>query len=425
MFLIYDLIFLIIALIYLPVYLFKGKFHRGMIRRLGILPEDLKLNHPIWVHAVSVGEVNTIKRLLDKLRQAYPDKNFVISTVTQTGNIIAHSIAAEGDFVTYLPFDLSFIVKKAVRVINPCLFVIAETEIWPNLITCMHNNSVPIITVNARISDSSFKGYLLVKFLVKKILNQIDILSVQTQEDAGRLLRLGVDKDKIKVTGNMKFDAVGLSESSRDYRKLLGLKNNEIFFIAASTHPKEEEIIIEAYKKLRYEYKGLRLLVAPRHPERAKEIEGIIKKSGLSFIRFPGATFPKNDIYGSPVFILDTVGVLSGLYNAADIVFVGKSLIPGGGQNILEPAYFAKPVLFGPHMFNFRKISEMFINENAAIAVKNSYELKLKIKKLLDQPNLAKQVANRARELVLRNQGATSLSLELIKQLLGAKDKKR
>lgn len=425
----YDLIFFIAAIIYIPIYLFKKKFHRGFILRLGFLPRDLTLNRPIWIHAVSVGEAMAVRGLVEELRNIYPDKRFVISTVTPTGNKIAKSMASENDFVTYLPLDFSFIVKAVIDKINPGLFIIAETEIWPNLISYLYNKNIPIFVVNGRISDRSFGGYLAIKFLVRPILNKITFFCVQTQRDAERLIRLGVSGDKIRVTGNMKFDIkdyadfkkTRLPEQARDYtdyRLKLGLSSKEKLFIAASTHPGEEEIILGTYKELLNEFPFLRFLIAPRHPERALEIIKLIKKFDFESMRISvfnrQTAKPRNP---QTIFILDAVGQLMSFYAISDIVFVGGSLTKIGGHNILEPASLGKPIIFGPYMFNFKDIADLFLNNNACLSVPNKAELKQSIKELLNSPYKMEELGKKAKDLIVGNQGATRRNLELIKSL--------
>ncbi|MCX5714848.1 MAG: hypothetical protein NT033_08655 [Candidatus Omnitrophica bacterium] len=213
MFIIYDLVFLVISVFYLPVYLFRRKFHRSFFSRLGILPRHLDLGRPIWIHAVSVGEAIMVRPLLDKLRREFPDKRFVISTVTTTGNAIARGTAGEKDLVTYLPLDFSFIVDKVIDKINPSLFIIAETELWPNLISQLHKRNVPVVIVNGRISDASFRGYCAIRFLLGTFLNKVAGFLVQSESDQTRLLALGVKEDKVRVTGNMKFDHEKITRS--------------------------------------------------------------------------------------------------------------------------------------------------------------------------------------------------------------------
>lgn len=436
MFILYDLIFLVVAIICLPRYLFRRKFHRGFLRRLGILPKDLKLDRPIWIHAVSVGEVMAVRGLLEQLRVNYPAKSFVISTVTPTGNKIARGLAQPDDFITYLPLDFSFIVKNVIERINPEIFIIAETELWPNLVGYLYRKHIPVVLVNGRISDVSFKGYLAIKSLLRSIFNKVSLFCVQTSLDGERFSALGVPQNKIRVSGSMKFDVADLKKDTTDYtdkkstdctdyKQKLGLEENEKLLVAGSTHSGEEEIILRVYKELLDEFPDLRLLIAPRHPERAKELAKFVSSEGFSyaFISNLERTTPHplrqagQDAGRTTVFILDTIGQLLSFYSLADIVFVGGSLIRKGGHNILEPASLSKPILFGPHMFNFRDIAQLFLRNNAAILVRNKEELKEKIKYLLGNPRAMDELGKRAKALILENQGATLRNLETIKNL--------
>ncbi len=415
MFIIYNLIFLIFATIYFPIYLFKGKFHKGFSARLGKLPKNLNLDRPIWVHAVSVGEALAVRGLIEELRRLAPGKKIVISTVTPTGNKIAQGLAREGDLVTYLPLDFSWIVKGVIERIRPSVFVIVETEIWPNLIRVLHKKRIPIITVNGRISDKSFVGYSRIRFLLKPALKMINLFCVQSALDADRLALLGVADENIRVTGNMKFDNASF-KSAEDAVKLrgrLGITSEQKLFVCGSTHPKEEEIILEAYKKILSVFPKLRLLIAPRHPHRSREICQLVAKNNLSFALI--SKLPENP---SPqaVFVLDTIGQLRSLYAAADIVFIGGSLIKKGGQNILEPAAFGKPVIFGPHMFNFRDIAGLYLNHRAAILVKDAQELAAQTEKLLKNPAKAAAIGEAGKALILSQQGASAKNAQYIKE---------
>ena len=424
MWILYDFIFLIITLVHLPVYLLRRKIHPGFQMRLGILPNGLNLDRPIWIHAVSVGEVMTVKNLVRELRITYPDKKFFISTVTPTGNKIAKGITKETDFVSYFPLDLSFIVRSVVDKVKPSFFIIMETEIWPNLISCLYRKKIPVVLVNGRLSDRSFRGYRCIKFLLKSVLNKINLFCVQTRADAERLLRLGVSRDRIQITGNMKFDIKDYTDSKKDYtdyKLKLGLESNEKLFIAASTHPGEEKIILGVYKNLFKEFPDLRLLIAPRHPERATEIANLIKRFGFEAERM-GLLNPRTHEPTNPrtIFILDTVGELVYFYNIASIVFVGGSLIKKGGHNILEPASLGKPVIFGPYMFNFRDIASLFLENKACILAHNREELFLNIKDLLRNPGKGTELSQRAKAIILQNQGATTRNLECISNYISA-----
>lgn len=422
MFIIYDLAFLLVSIIYLPIYLFRRKFHSGFLTRLGFLPDNLELNRPIWIHAVSVGEAIVVRGLIEELRSIYPGKRFVISTVTATGNKIARGMAGEHDFVTYLPLDLSFIVKSVIDRINPQAFIIAETEIWPNLISYLARKRTPIITVNGRISDSSFRGYMAIKFLIKPILRRINIFCVQTERDKERTVCLGVDIEKIRVTGNMKFDAKDYASIKKDYteyRRRLGIAPADKILVAGSTHPGEEEVVLDAYQALRKDFSNLRLLIAPRHPERAQEISKIIETYGFEQERISQLSGNMGEpISKQAVFILDTIGELVSYYAISDIVFVGGSFVKIGGHNILEPAAMGKPVLFGPFMFNFRDIAGMFLKNKAAIRVNNLQELKANVADLLINPGKAQNVGLAAGELIIQNQGATLRNAKIITSCL-------
>jgi len=388
--------------------------------RLGILPKKLELGRPIWIHAVSVGEAMAIRGLLDELRVIYPDKRFVISTVTATGNKIGRSICRQTDFVTYLPLDFSFITGYIMDKIKPSLFIIAETEIWPNLISSLYRKNIPSVVVNGRISDRSFAGYRAIKFLLRPILNKINLFCVQTRRDAQRLISLGVSGAKIKITGNMKFDHqdYGGKKTANDidkYRILLGLSKADKLWVAGSTHPGEEEVVLSVYRELLNEFADLRLLIAPRHPARSQDIIKLSKRFRFTCLKVSLLNSPTHK-FTDPrsVFILDTVGELINFYAVADIVFVGGSLVKVGGHNILEPASFGKPVLFGPYMFNFRDIADLFISHKAAILTRNPEELRANIKHLLTNPLLISGFAKRAQELLLENKGATKRNAEYI-----------
>jgi 3-deoxy-D-manno-octulosonic-acid transferase len=420
MFIVYDLIFLVFSLIYLPIYLFRKKFHSGFLLRLGALPKDLSLDKPIWLHAVSVGEVMAIRGLLEELRKT-TDKKFVISTVTATGNKIAQGLAKSSDFVTYLPLDLSFIVRSVIDRINPSLFIVAETEIWPNLISYLYRKNIPIITVNGRISDASFKGYLSIKILLKSILEKVSLFCVQTERDAKRLICLGAASDKIRITGNMKFDTEDDKDKIRDvpdYRLKLGLDSQDKLLIAGSTHAGEEEIILDVYKDLRIDFPNLKLLIAPRHPQKSKDVAQIVSRLGLRSIFISSLPLKCPSCTTNPVFILDTLGQLPSFYAIADIVFVGGSLIKKGGHNILEPASVAKPILFGPYMFNFHDITDLFLSHKAAIMVHSQEDLKTNIEHLLGNPLQANELGQRARQLIMQNQGATLKNADYIRKII-------
>ncbi|MFY9402343.1 MAG: 3-deoxy-D-manno-octulosonic acid transferase [Candidatus Omnitrophota bacterium] len=414
--LLYDLVFILFIIINIPVYLFKGKFHCGFIRRFGVLPKGVEFHSPIWVHAVSVGEAVSARRLIEGLRKIYPEKQFVISTVTPTGNTIARSIAKEKDFVTYLPFDISCITNFVIKRVKPCIFIIIETELWPNLINSLHKNAVPVVVLNARISDASFKGYLALRKIIKPILKKVSIFCAQSKSDSLKLSTLGVVPAKIEVTGNMKFDQDISSYDSAIYRAELKLDKGDILLVAGSTHPKEEEVLLDVYKKLLKPFPYLRLLLAPRHPERSDNISKLVRSKGFLVERV--SVLKDKTLKERAVFILDTIGNLVKYYSAADIVFVGGSLVKRGGHNILEPAFLNKPVFFGPYIFNFRDIAQEFLNSQAALQVLNAEGLIKAIKGVLTDNSKADVLVNNAQLVIAANRGATDKNISLIKRLI-------
>jgi 3-deoxy-D-manno-octulosonic-acid transferase len=306
--------------------------------------------------------------------------------------------------------------------IQPSVFVIVETEIWPNLISYLYIKNIPVVVVNGRISDASFKGYFSIKFLLKAVLNKISLFCVQTERDAQRLIRLGLTQDKVVITGNMKFDVADYTDLQTDYtdfKARLGLAFEDKLLVAGSTHPGEEKITLGVYKNLCNDYPDLRLLIAPRHPERAPEITNLIKKFGFEAVSISLLNSPTRQLANSrTVFVLDTVGQLMDYYAIANLVFVGGSLIKKGGHNILEPASEEKPILFGPYMFNFKDIAQLFLENKACILVHNQEELESGIRDLLNYPVLMATLGRRAKELILQNQGATKRNLRYIKKWL-------
>jgi 3-deoxy-D-manno-octulosonic-acid transferase len=420
MFIIYDLIFLVFAIFYLPAYFLRGKLNRGFLRRLGCLPAQLNLDRPIWIHAVSVGETVAIKGLLTQLRKIYPEKKLVISTVTATGNKIAQGLVKEGDFLTYLPLDVSFIVRRVLKKINPCMFIIAETEIWPNLISSLDRLQIPVITVNGRISDSSYGGYRLIKFFIRPILRMVKQFCVQSELDARRLASLGVDQSRIQVTGNLKFDIgfdPSLESKALAYRGKLWLQETDKLLVCGSTHSGEEELLLDAYQKLLLVFPKLKLLIAPRHPERSQQVSRLVTDNGFMPVRVASISGSCPTCMNNPVFILDTIGELMNYYSAADVVFIGGSLVKKGGHNILEPVSLKKPVIFGPYMFNFRDISELFLVNKAVVLAHSRKELVDKIKAILGNNLYARGMVERAYELLIANRGATEKNITMIKQL--------
>lgn len=412
----YDLIFLLFSIIYLPYLLVKSKAHKDFIQRFGILPEHLKGDRKdaVWVHAVSVGEVKATESFIRYLKESLPGQRVILSTTTKTGFEAAKKIFGDSVPRFYFPLDFHFIVEKTINFINPLLFILFETEIWPNLIISLSNRGVPVLLVNGRVSDKSFRRYMLIKPLFAAILKKIDRFLMQTKEDARRIKEIGAPAERVKVYGNVKYDAVeGLRIEDKGLkfnRESLGIRKNEDLIICGSTHKGEEEILLGVYKELLQDFNNLRLLIAPRHIDRSDDIEKLCNKFSFTCVRLSKLkTYNLKLITNQkPILILDTIGQLSEFYSIADIVFMGGSLIKRGGHNIIEPARFGKAVLFGPYMNNFRDMANRFLSKGASVMVKDRHRLKEAIRSLLKDKTRIADMGEKAAFLIEQNKGAVS-----------------
>jgi 3-deoxy-D-manno-octulosonic-acid transferase len=400
----------------------------GMKNRMGLLPERIKniasKNKVIWVHAVSVGEMKAAGILAPLLRKAFPLHTLIFSTVTHTGNKVARTIAAEKEGVFYLPFDISFITDKVVKAIRPEIFISMETEFWPNLVDSLFKSSAKLVLANGRISNRSYSRYKKCKFFTSRLLEKFSLVLMQSGKDAERIIELGALEEKVSVTGNLKFDIplMDFSDKRLEIRKKLCLDENEILIIAGSTHRGEEEFLIDCLARLKKEYSGVRLLIAPRHIERTQEIERLLIKNGFEFMRISEIASPAKEHGGlamtsepkEPVFILDTIGELRLMYSAADIVFVGGSLIKKGGQNPIEPASMMKPIIFGKYMFNFHDVVKIFIENNSAVQVDDKEGLCLALKLFMDNPIYRNKLGANAKNTIIKNSGSAQKTISCI-----------
>jgi len=419
----YDAFFMAFSILYLPYFVVKGKWRGFSRQRFGVFQQELlaRIKGPcaIWLHAVSVGEVIASLPLYDEIRRNYPSARIVVSTVTPTGNHIARE-RFKGAAVIYLPLDISFITDKVAQIIKPKVLLIAETEIWPNLITSVKKSGAKIVIFNGRVSNKSFKNYSAVRTMLKKILKKIDLFLMQSKADADRITCLGAPDGRVKVSGNLKFDAAltsGKADEREGFRKKLGLQPDEGLLIAGSTHPGEEEIILRGFRKLSAEFPKLRLLIAPRHTERYSAVSGLVRSAG-----FKPRSVSKSDHSPSrieDVYVLDVMGILARLYSAGDIVFIGGSFIRKGGQNPLEAAYYSKAILFGPHMHNFEGIAGSLLSAKAAMCVSDEEDLVRSVRMLLHDPDGRGAMGERARSVLEANAGVAEKDLELIEPLIG------
>jgi len=378
---------------------------------------------PIWVHAASVGEVFCCIPLLNKIKKEFPDSKIVLTTMTSTGNETAKTSLPEADQVLFVPIDHPLFIRRAIEKIQPNVLLIAETELWPNLLRSCGKKGIPIVLFNGRISQKSFRRYLLFKFFFKKYLKYISLFLMQTEEDRMRIIDIGGESQKTIAVGNLKFDQTFPSftqEAVGELAKALGLNGRKKIFIAGSTHPGEEEILVGLYKELKKMDLHLVLILAPRHLQRLEEVEKILKKESISWLRktslSTGAGRPDQE--RPDVILLDTMGELMGLYSLGTLVFVGGSLVPVGGHNPLEPLFFKKCVLFGPHMFNFLEISSRLTETGGAIQVSGKEELLSQLKRLLFDEGARKEVGEKGYQFLQRHQGVRERMFEEIRPFL-------
>lgn len=405
---------------YAPVFLIRrflpGGYAGGFRQRFGLdLPMDRSATC-CWVHAVSVGEAATAVSLVEALLDRWPALRVILSTVTPTGARVVRERL--GDRVThcYFPLDLPGPVRRAVDAVAPAFFVALETELWPNFYRELSRRGIPSMMVNGRISDRSFRRYRWARLLLRRLLRQITVFAMQSSEDARRVVLLGAPVERVFVTGNLKTDVASLpGETATMWERLLGLSGKELVWVAGSTHRGEEAVILEVFLDLRARRPDLRLVIAPRDPGRIPEVERLLQDRHLEAVR-------RTELSGNParrdVILLDTVGELAQLYSVAHVVFVGGSLVPWGGHNMLEPALCRKPVLFGPHNMNFRESAELLLRCGGAVQVSDGRELRMALQQLLEDSGLRKRMGEAGFQAVRARRGAVAETLTLVQRFL-------
>jgi 3-deoxy-D-manno-octulosonic-acid transferase len=404
------------------------KYIANLPQRLGYLPVSFNADadESIWIHAVSVGEVLTARALLPELRERYPKLRLFLSTTTMTGQQIARSNLQYVDEVFYFPFDLGFVVNRTLRLVRPRLFIMMETEIWPNLLRACGRGGVKTMLVNGRISSRSYPRYRLARPFFRRVLRHVDRFCMQSDESARRVIDIGADRERVVVTGSLKFDSLeipGAPSGDRGRNRVLRyfrISHDRPVVIAASTRKGEEAAVLEAFQRIRATMTNTLLIIAPRKPQQFDDVERLARRAGWNVARRSELRVdaePRHD-----VVILDTVGELAPLYQVATAVFVGGSLVDTGGHNILEPAVFGKPIVFGPHMQNFAEIARTFLDNGAAIQVRTGRELGPVLLDLLGDPVRRASLGAAARALVEANRGARTRSLAAIAQLLPPDD---
>jgi 3-deoxy-D-manno-octulosonic-acid transferase len=422
--------------------LMDGKYLGNIRERLGwTFPKEPRLGTgqegregTIWIHAVSVGEVLAAYPLAKQLQQRYRERRLVISTTTATGQKLARDRMQFADAIFYFPLDWRGPVRRALNAVRPAAVIIVETEIWPNFLRECRRAGVPVIFVNGRLSERSFRGFRraitfsggALRDFLKRILNDATLFLMQGEEDASRLLKLGADAKRIVVAGNLKYDLDEPEESplSKWLAEELARNRRQPVLVAGSVVADEEVQVLRAFAEVERQFPRALLILAPRKPDRFDEAARIVAESNRDLVRrskltLNGAGSKTLSAPGS-VFLLDTVGELASIYRLADAVFVGGSLVPSGGHNILEPAAFSKAPIYGPSMNNFREMAAKFLNADAAVQVNTSEELGAAWIGLLKDDMRSMRMGAAARDLVDRNRGATARVLARIEQIVDA-----
>jgi len=425
MFFAYSLLYTVALLALLPYEYFrrpKGLRGRWLRERCGLTAPFSATGHSsaIWVHAVSVGEVMCAIPLIREMKGRYPSLRIVISTVTDTGQKVARERISDIAYPVYLPFDLALALKKLIKRVKPRLFIAMETELWPNTFRVLRRGGIPIVVLNGRISDRSFKGYKKIGFFIKEVVKWVDMFCMQEELYKERIQALGADKDRIMVTGNFKFDI----KPSDNIPNWSGSLRGPVI-VAGSTHEGEEELMVSAFMRLRNEHPELNLIIAPRHPERFQKVEEMLRAQGLPYIKRSkmsprsadrGQEGGENQPLSGMIVILDSIGELAPAYGMAEVAVIGGSFASHGGHNPLEPAFWGRPVVCGPHMENFPFIQD-FYTERAAIRT-DAEGLYGVLNELLRSPEKRTAMGKRARLLYDEKAGAVQRAMVVLERYL-------
>ncbi len=447
MYFIYSIFLSFAFLALMPYFLYQvfsnQKYFSNFSERLGKLPESFwDASRPtIWIHAVSVGETIAAQTLVKSLQEKFPAHRFVFSTTTATGQAVARSRISEADAFCYFPFDWKFSIRKSLRSIHPSVVILMESELWPNFLHECKKQKIPVIVANGRVSDRSFRRSMKFAFWFRRMTANVTYFLMQSEADAARILALGAKPETVIVTGNIKYDIggrIGVPPVLSSLAAELALQANPLI-IAGSTMDGEEEIILAAYLELKKKtgLENTRLMIAPRHPERFEAVAKLLDSAHLKFVRrsvlahqvetVGNQNFTQliNDsIQNSDVILLDSIGELASLYRFAAVVFIGGSLVPKGGHNILEPAFDGRPVIVGPYMENFCEITEEFKRREAVLQLQGTTDSELTIAlreamiELLINPTQSEMLGEKAREAVNANRGATTKTVDIIASLI-------
>lgn len=430
----YNLLFPIAFLLMLPKFLSRmlkrGGYKKHFEQRLGIYGQGTTTRlddaRRIWIHAVSVGEIQVALRFIKACREKNPDVHFVVSTNTSTAHALGKREMDRRDVLVYFPVDMPFVMKRAFNAINPLKLILVECEFWPNLIRQANKRGIPVSLINGRISDSSFKGYMKFRAFTSRLLQLIDPICVQGRQDAERMIAMGARPETVRTLGTAKYDlpppAADAAADAREVLRKISVSEHALILLGGSTWPGEEDVLCQIYKNLKVSHPELFLVLVPRHAERREEVVKILEANGLSFVL---RSQMKDGEEKPDVLVVDTTGEMMSFYAASDVVFVGKSLCAHGGQNPIEPALFGKPILVGPNMENFPLVMDDFLSADALQQVQDfpptpeglrraSQALEKAIEKLLSDPAARAQLGAAAQQVVESHRGVIEKMVEVV-----------
>jgi 3-deoxy-D-manno-octulosonic-acid transferase len=420
MYALYSALLAIFLLVTLPYWLLQmlrhGKYRAGLSQRLGAVPPQLKANPStpsIWLHAVSVGEVVAASGIVEELRKQFPSHRILISTTTSTGQKLAARRFGEEN-VFYFPLDFGFAIQPYLEALRPEMVVVAETEFWPNFLRLSRGSGARMAVINSRISDRSFPGYKRLGFWIPKVLANVDLFLAQTEEDRRRLVEIGAPESKVSVAGNLKFDVAPPKPPAIVSSLRASLQQAGPVLVCGSTLEDEEGSLLSAFRNILANHPQALMILAPRHPERFTEVAALVETLDFRLVR--RSLWSGEPLAGS-VFLVDTIGELAALYSLATIAFVGGSLVPRGGHNILEPALYGVPIVTGNHYENFREIVNFFLSRDA-VRVVGLAELPLVFMELIENSAERETLGHNALAALESQRGATGRTVEALVQLM-------
>ena len=420
MYFIYNFLMITGWIFQLPVMLYKMIFKKDAYIKIKSYMEivsyeiknKLKDKEVIWIHMASVGETVAAKPIIKEIKNKYPNAGVVISCNTSGGMAMAKSNIKNVEGYIYFPFDMVYFVRKILDALNPKAVIIIETELWPNLLKSTAQKNIPVYIMNGRISEKSMGRYMMIKGFISRYFYNIRAFCMISKEDADRIIKLGANPEKVKITGNTKYERTGnpiSQEFINEWNDILKIKNTTKLIVAGSTHSKEEKILCKMFKDISSKRKDVKMVVATRNISRSNEVEKIFKNSGIE-VKLRTQIKKEDD---AQVIILDTIGELGQLYSIADIVFIGGSLVPAGGHNLLEAAAYGKPIAVGPYMFNFKEIHELFSKEKACKTVKDENQLIETFNEFFENEEKFKKMGNIAMKIINENRGSAKRDVDI------------